>query len=940
MFCRTDGAMVDMLQQVNRLLTPLAELLSDEGEAAASNRLLATMEDSRKATWLLSAEQHLTLEFITKRSTRAFEQSLSLGQILDWQGQIVLSRTGQRNQESARKIDVFVEGLVWMRELATVVKRLRNEVGHFDFQQPASYTYSVSGDPEVIRAEVMRLRNILHAWVQAVAAVRREHYFLNFFSMKQLALLAEHCNGAAVKPRLLRDLLFLSLVHTPGDNATADRYLAQVQHAWISARGASVLSGETTAVQTLHHLGAAVDEVFAVVPPRMRPVSIAGAINHAAGADVATLNVLTSSKGKAFHDLLSAFARSGCLPERECCVVCPATIEDALNLVRRWQCAGSNGRRGRLYAIVAADEMPFEEQQLLVTEINDALANASRDTPPLLVVCNSDHSSHITASFAAYRITLLPLPPSLLHELGAAAAAHCQGLTLHTSSYAGSGKSFDIRTLAHETQLAYVHVPVNAALSAGNLIRRLRNVLAPVDDLAAAYAAASGTMTRQLSAPSSKALATVCSEGHRQHLIGCLVHLDLADSVQSQFEPVLFQLLLFGSLVDECTGRVFAWNPRKIAVATEVACGTLIDRLPLLSAVIPPWQRLGTTVFSMEVNPCDLKVGMGAIHFHSAHGDGCATSVCTTATTAYERLLYVLAALVARRRMHGEFPLVFEMCDTALVDAARAVDAAEAHELLVAAAGSRTRSMSKHCIWAFVNVMYWQLHEMNAPQSPLHGACLPDKQAENLQADVDLKQLMKGQLVAFAISTAREFATRQTRQINGSRIERAQVLGFSKVEWLGDRWRRMEFSNDGRPVFRLAIGGGYVFFLYYRQRANCKRGGWVIDDVIDPDGAVFSESAGPTVDSPWSTSPSWEVNPSISVRPEKCKEAHQGNALRVSGAAEHSGLYLRQPPYDDIAGKPHYIATQDTLVSKAIKAGSRRHLFWARKDNWCVVLSG
>jgi hypothetical protein len=243
--------------------------------------------------------------------------------------------------------------------------------------------------------------------------------------------------------------------------------------------------------------------------------------------------------------------------------------------------------------------------------------------------------------------------------------------------------------------------------------------------------------------------------------------------------------------------------------------------------------------------------------------------------------------------------------------------------LLLEAAGSTTKSMSKHSIWGFVNVMYWQLREMMDQNGPLYGACLLDPKAADAESDLELKQLMKGQLVAFALATAREFATRQTQKKDPDRIIGLGVSGLTKLQFTGP-WNRMDFDNDGRPIFRFKTSHSPTYYLYFRQRALDGRGKWVIDDVIDPWGAVFAESTGPLLKSMWTSSPEWELNPSFRIDKVADKSAYRGECLKISGSGKQDGLYLRQPPFDDIAGFPHYICQRPGPIDSA----ERRHLFW------------
>lgn len=71
----------------------------------------------------------------------------------------------------------------------------------------------------------------------------------------------------------------------------------------------------------------------------------------------------------------------------------------------------------------------------------------------------------------------------------------------------------------------------------------------------------------------------------------------------------------------------------------------------------------------------------------------------------------------------------------------------------------------------------------------------------------------------------------------------------------------------------------------------------------------------------------WDDDPQIHVRPGRYALGYQGEGVSVTGCRDNgasacsteNGIYLRQPPYDDIEGRPHYIMLNGTL---------RRHLFY------------
>ena len=160
------------------------------------------------------------------------------------------------------------------------------------------------------------------------------------------------------------------------------------------------------------------------------------------------------------------------------------------------------------------------------------------------------------------------------------------------------------------------------------------------------------------------------------------------------------------------------------------------------------------------------------------------------------------------------------------------------------------------------------------------------------------------------------------------------VTGMSRHEFNG-LWERMECENDGKPAFQKRSAFGAKHFLYYRKKENA----WVIDMVINSTGPVFSRcQTGTNMDGIWSTTPEWCENPNIKVEKITNEKGYNGEAILVSGCEDcgsssvtDNGVYLRQPPYDDIDKNPHYIRIIDAEKSEL------RHIFMGNgRQHWQI----
>lgn len=240
--------------------------------------------------------------------------------------------------------------------------------------------------------------------------------------------------------------------------------------------------------------------------------------------------------------------------------------------------------------------------------------------------------------------------------------------------------------------------------------------------------------------------------------------------------------------------------------------------------------------------------------------------------------------------------------------------------------------ISLWCMWNFVNVMFWQLKEMHVLDSPLNGACMPDAHTgvRTLEEDTRSKRKIKGEIMQFIIRTAEEFATRQSEvKHTADRITGLRVTGMGRSVF-NKHWIRMVYDNDGKPCFRSPCS---TYFIYYRALANC----WVIDDMIETSGATYAFSSNGDINSLWTASPEWaKTNAVTSSHGPHDSAAYRSETVSIVGCARlggncshtEDGLYLRQPPYDDINGNPHYIKTG---------SGARRHFFYSKFRRWIIA---
>lgn len=202
-----------------------------------------------------------------------------------------------------------------------------------------------------------------------------------------------------------------------------------------------------------------------------------------------------------------------------------------------------------------------------------------------------------------------------------------------------------------------------------------------------------------------------------------------------------------------------------------------------------------------------LLTGMGPEMFSSGLYDATCTGSDAKGHDAHTRLSFVHSAMSTLESQRGSFPYLLSDCCLSPLEAE---NGARCYDLLLEASGLKVNT-SLHCLWSFVNVVFWQLNEMHHPESPLNSACMPDPLSHNID-DIQSKAKIKGEIIQFIFKTAREFATRLTGVKLGRRVASCKVAGLSRQRF-NVRWTRCLFDNDGHPCFSI---GRNEFFLYYR----------------------------------------------------------------------------------------------------------------------------
>ena len=288
--------------------------------------------------------------------------------------------------------------------------------------------------------------------------------------------------------------------------------------------------------------------------------------------------MLTESRAATLATVMTAFSRTGTLPEWYNLLLCAPSIantegggggresvdaaksamaacwEPVANLIRRW--SGTNINKvdglsdgasaggvasggagisadsgtGGIFVLAFVDELPINVQQRTLDLIRQ---HAPFAKVPLLLIGRDPSASGegvavqspLISQLTAHRVHEEPLSDKELETLWAEISGrHAQGMVLLTSTRPGTGKSFEARRRAANQSATYVHVRINRGLMADELALLLSQRLAATADLA------------------------IVSNAKSQRV---LFHLDIAESVGRSLDQLLFQLLTQGCLVSQ-----------------------------------------------------------------------------------------------------------------------------------------------------------------------------------------------------------------------------------------------------------------------------------------------------------------------------------------------------------------------------------------------------
>jgi len=916
-----DGV-IEHIVTCNALLVPFSLAFSNDPDSVAPRRLAMFHDEERRACWSIGwtvdhPQPTISVEYKVRRHRRdrdgndAFDYThtkrLQLHELEDFQSSLVLVQTVGTLDEQAM-IETFLRQYHLALRVLDAMVHLRDG-GHFDYQSAScEAVYSLNGGTDELHADLHMRENELKSWENDLDRARRQYYALNNLTLRQL--------WAMVKMLSSQGQVFTNVDQTVADfRANFEIVLPDnglnipdiLAHGppWLEREELSLTSGER-----LDKCGVWLNKL--VMPLKLRRRQLSAAADPPPGSSAVRpgLNLtVCANNSSPFHVALSLYAMGGWLPEREELLFCTAetTWELIRNFLYRWELAGDNERGDRLFVLCGMDSMPFSIQNRVAQILRFAERRRGQGVCASLVVVVRSEVGHIVSELSPYRVTLLPLAREQLSAaLSEVAVNGSGGITVLTGQYAGTGKSFWMRSEATKRSHHVVRVPIHAETPSADIIAQLRRGFDDVMSGAitqthggrasmrafqmmsspvpgdASFARQPQTYEQYEDQLRSKGLGTEidpetlkiildsADEGdalledskagasemfityrqdgaapeydiwrhytdwnhqdlfvnvvrhflsyddprevavdfaaaveaevasHVDESSGLTCHINITRRVGPIVEATLFEVLVFGSLVDPHSGEYFLWDRASTAWAVEVASDVSVRDLQFLALL--PQERIIVTPESFCIHDADLFLGMGS-DFESSRFDGssphsvgsCFANAAVRVQRVSKRLKHIYDVNLNNDRVVGDQ----DEADTLTTNV-------EAFELLVRASRQNEASPSLTAIWAFVNVMFWQLWDLDDSDSPASSAAMILDSEEPGRG-----RWFKLKLSELIVHTARDFAPRcpviaaNMEDIDPHQRGLAQVDGL--VKWKESNHQCILFQRDSGGVSFLAV---------------------------------------------------------------------------------------------------------------------------------------
>ena len=747
--------------------------------------------------------------------------SWNLEEIEEFQSTIILAQSDSSASKLQIAADHFIAAFLDAQMLARSQNQLRLS-GHFDYQQVAT-SIPMNEPREAMAQRKIEATKALEEWNSILARTRAAGYAANWFNNRQIGIIVNALQRGSAGN------LAISLLQSFSSAEHSDSFFQCALKHWVDESSSSeadafsvtACQGSTAQLQRSTSRKA----ILADTAPELELSNLESVVGSAAAAlDLAMLETLSSticempetvtdpeserylqpvslilleSHKDVDKQAMLLYRHAESAPTRDTCVFCTGSeFDDVERLLLRWAASERYGRERQLYSLISVDSLTVDEQSILLQKISQMQAGTDARLV-LLATKNCLVATELAES-------TLEVPSGSSESIRKYLSNSLWNLMAVLSPDAGSGKTFAVRQMASEEDLTYVHCPINRALSRAEFVSLLQ------------------LQTHQCRSHTSKTVldmqcvSTIAADKQ------LLVHIDVADQVDTSFNSLLLECAVFGSILDH-SGCAFTLPTHAHGrVVVELACGrvgreSLMAQLPILKFLPRVFQE------NTSPNLCISAQGLatGGHVDTSCHEYSPAEQlqfVCYALHILengffgpYSRLLHagrssMRSALVTRIEEGvgfyaryeddpNETEHFFTFKDKSIIrqdssgsfpskyvgpEQHAELDGSQCLALLMKYASEKGAGASFWSLWTFVSFLHHQLREMEIPSSPIALVCGNDES-------------VKFEFVKYLVRTANEFA--------GSQIE----ADGSVRPWAASDHDCLLFSNSTSCVHFLSL---------------------------------------------------------------------------------------------------------------------------------------
>ncbi|CAE8651944.1 unnamed protein product [Polarella glacialis] len=428
-------------------------------------------------------------------------------------------------------LEVLVEKFQFLEEYGRCTMELF-QLGHFAYKlNDEVLTIGPKDTVEFVDDRLQLLQQKLSDWQKAVDSARGKHYFLNYFTVRELCYVAEQVPKADENVVWERLWPLLRVADLQADSAQTQKKLQSM----LQSEGAILKKEGAGEVERLNAIGEVLGALFRDSEPVVRPLEGLRQQRQQLQGDLLIRSMQNKEQGvpvfvccadepsKVTELVLSIYTRRSRVPEAEELLLCSShtTLEEIELLLRRFFLARKHKREERLYCVGNVHLLPYVTQCGTVEALRKLEEQFGFADASALVFASGLQNQMLTNALNRHNLAVSVLANDLLMEAVAMIGEKYHGRQLEAvaSQMNGVGKThYILRQIAdiqegHGSKAVMHHVEIRETTDISALVTSL------------------------LGDPTEPALPTA-------------IHVDLAHILPSHVDTLIFELLIVGMLRD------------------------------------------------------------------------------------------------------------------------------------------------------------------------------------------------------------------------------------------------------------------------------------------------------------------------------------------------------------------------------------------------------